>query len=322
MVVDNLHDAKLSGGRLKLGVAPAWLPAAAGSRRSLRIAMCTVSFVPHSCGGFCLAMNRDELRSRPVGLPPRSFGRQGVAALYPSEPTGGTWVGVNEHGLCLALVNWYAIQRTVGEERVSRGILIPRLLTWRTFDEVRCDIARMPLGHTQPFRLFLVALREKRLGEFRWDGEQTGELFHAWEPRHWFSSGHDEARANVVRAEVCRGAWLETDAGTLPWLRRLHASHEPERGPFSICMHRPEAVTVSYTEVEVTRTEVTMRYVAGPVCRCKETSEDPTHLPEPHEHTTLRIRPVGGALLSSGLPSRSADYLHAARGDAVDKSDL
>jgi hypothetical protein len=50
-------------------------------------------------------------------------------------------------------------------------------------------------------------------------------------------------------------------------LRALHASHLPQRGPFSICMHRPEATTVSYSEVVASAKRITLRYQPGAPCR-------------------------------------------------------
>ncbi len=264
-------------------------------------------------------MNRDELLSRPLGCPPKIFEDKRVAALYPGEPSGGTWVGGNEQGLCFALVNWYAIWRPVGGEQVSRGIVIPRLLSLLTIDEVRGGIAGMALCDTQPFRLFAVALREKGLCEFRWDAERILELRHTWEPRHWFSSGYDEARANVVRAEVCCTAWRETGAGSLPWLRRLHASHEQKRGPFSICMHRKEAATVSHTEIAVTSAKATMRHIPG--SPCKDFACGATYPSARHENEQFILRLDGGTLLSGSLPCGCEDQPHAAVGNGPDLSD-
>ena len=53
---------------------------------------------------------------------------------------------------------------------------------------------------------------------------------------------------------------------SLSSLRRLHRSHLPKRGPFSICMHRPDAMTISYTEVAVSKQRATMRYKSAPPC--------------------------------------------------------
>ncbi len=47
---------------------------------------------------------------------------------------------------------------------------------------------------------------------------------------------------------------------------RFHQSHLPERGPYSVCMHRPDAATVSFTLVMVESTSVTMVYADGPPC--------------------------------------------------------
>ena len=70
--------------------------------------MCTVSFIPRP-EGFYLAMNRDESVDRVLALPPAEFRRAGLRCLYPHEPAGGTWIGANEAGLCLALMNGPAV---------------------------------------------------------------------------------------------------------------------------------------------------------------------------------------------------------------------
>ncbi len=108
---------------------------------------------------------------------------------------------------------------------------------------------------------------------------------HQWQLQHWFSSGFDERTVERVRAKVCasfvagggdpgrretsrRGRMAGVNAAgySLRSLRQLHRSHMPKRGPFSICMHRPDAMTVSYTEVAVSKHRATMRYKSGPSC--------------------------------------------------------
>src|SRR5205814_4875575 len=48
--------------------------------------------------GYALGMNRDEKLTRAAGLPPRLTHLKGRAVLAPSEPSGGTWIGVNDAG--------------------------------------------------------------------------------------------------------------------------------------------------------------------------------------------------------------------------------
>jgi hypothetical protein len=73
--------------------------------------------------------------------------------------------------------------------------------------------------------------------------------------------------ARKVRGSTCYEAWRRRDAASAEWLRGLHASHAPVRGSFSICMHRPDAATISYTEVAFTAGDLTMRYHAGHPCQ-------------------------------------------------------
>jgi len=227
--------------------------------------MCSVSFLPHS-PGFYVGMNRDESLVRPVAHPPKPRRKGGRATLYPTEPAGGSWVGVNDAGLALALINWYAVARVPGGGCVSRGMVVPSLLGAGKSEEIRTGLECLPLAKMAPFRLIALAPRERFVAEFRWNQRTLDEVRYEWEPRHWFSSGYDEPRAQEVRGEVAREAWREPGAGRLPWLRRLHASHAPARGPFCFCMHRREAATVSYSEIVVTSCTAMMRYFDGPPC--------------------------------------------------------
>jgi hypothetical protein len=282
--------------------------------------MCSVSFLPHS-RGFYVGINRDESLQRPDAHPPELFIRAGRAALYPTEPTGGSWVGVNDAGLTLALINWYAIPREPGIGRVSRGIVVPSLLAATSVEEVRAAIAALPKQDMAPFRLLTFAPSERRVFEFRWDQHTLDEMPHAWEPRHWFSSGYDEPRAQHERVQVAREAWRQARAGSLPWLRRLHGSHEPARGPFCFCMHRKDAAIVSYTEIVVTNRAATMRYHDGPLCTtqqpqtthkislqaaCKDSALIPTNQQpgDHHENHQSSLQSSRRPLLPSGLSPR------------------
>src|SRR5436305_622975 len=75
----------------------------------------------------------------------------------------------------------------------------------------------------------------------------------------------------IVTVARWRRICEKTAADDIDRLRGLHRSHLPERGPFSICMHRTNAATVSYTEVTVENRNVTMRYKPGPPCLASPT---------------------------------------------------
>lgn len=211
--------------------------------------------------GLALAMNRDEKKSRVPGEKPRQTRRGRHLALHPAEPSGGTWIGVNHKGLALALINWHA-QPLNPNACVSRGIVVPHLLAAAKLERAAGLFALLPLAHINPFRLIAVSLSERRLQEWRWDGNCLKLSQKDWARCHWFSSGVDEAGVNKARAKVAART-----QGTLAHLRRMHRSHHPERGAFSVCMHRDDAETVSYTEILAGADGAQMRHAAGALCK-------------------------------------------------------
>jgi len=224
--------------------------------------MCTVSFLPTRIG-FRLAMNRDEKRSRPRGLPPEVF-RIGVhRAIYPHEPGGGTWLAVNDAGLCLALINWHRVKRKPEGEIESRGFIIPKLIGASDGGAVGRVLRKLALDRVRPFRLIAIDSSRTVVTEWQWNLRTLKARRSSWRMQHWFSSGYDEPEAERQRENVCFGSSLAKSSS----LKKLHSSHLPKRGPFSICMHRSDAVTVSYSEVVVGAKRVTFRYQPGPPCR-------------------------------------------------------
>ena len=227
--------------------------------------MCTVSFVPKP-GGFYLTMNRDEKLARLPALPPTIVNLDGRRAVFPREPTGGTWISANDVGLCLALINWHRVEREPVHDTVSRGQVVTELAGESSSKEITQALAALSLSRMRPFRLIAIIPSEETVMEWRWNLERLSTREYAWKVHHWFSSGLDEPKAERERDRVCKAARKQESAGQLDWLRHLHRSHSPERGPFSVCMHRRDATTVSYTEVTVSGRRAIMRYKNGPCC--------------------------------------------------------
>jgi hypothetical protein len=233
--------------------------------------MCTVTFIARQ-RGYCLGMNRDEKLTRPTGLPPKKKKVGGRAIISPSEPGGGTWIAVNDHGATLAIINWYSITARVGGKAVSRGEVINSMGAARSADVAHAALAGLPLTRINPFRLIGAYPATGELIEWRWNLSQLVRKHHRWKTQQWISSGFDEPTAQRVRGKTFQKAARQHSTGSLDWLRRLHRSHSPQAGPFSTCMHRADAATVSYTEVAVSSRRATMRYHAGAPCQSVECS--------------------------------------------------
>jgi hypothetical protein len=228
--------------------------------------MCTVTFIARR-RGYCLGMNRDEAVTRPAGLPPGKRLVDGRGVVCPSEPGGGTWIAANDHGATLALVNWYSVKERVGGAAVSRGEVVMAACAASSPASAEKALARLPIKQINPFRLVGVFPATREIVEWRWNLRRLVRRAHPWESRQWISSGHNEPAARRVRGKAFREAQTQDSAGSLAWLRRLHRSHAPEKGPFSTCMHRDGAATVSYTEVSVTTREIVMVHHTGAPCQ-------------------------------------------------------
>lgn len=231
--------------------------------------MCSVTFWPRQ-DGYLLGMNRDESLIRVVGLPPTRITIGTRTAIHPSEPGGGTWTSLNDHGVGIALINWYAITTRASQPTASRGDVVLALRNCRTADEAADLLSGLPLVRTNPFRVIGFFAPDQEVWEWRWNLRELACLRHDWSPSQWLSSGYDEPTAQRIRGTTFDSMRREPDAGSIAWLRRLHASHGTERGPFSICMHRDDAATVSYSELEVSGTLATMRHCLGAPCRARD----------------------------------------------------
>lgn len=232
--------------------------------------MCTLSFLPEK-DGYVAAMNRDEQRVRAAALPPAIRRTGELSALYPQEPGGGTWIGGNSRGNLLALLNWYSMEKKdLGVKNRSRGELIPAMLREAGAESTKLALLQFDFTGIFPFRLFGIFPGERQIREWRWDADRLTAKFHEWGRQHWFSSSWSDARAEAERGSAFERTWRDDLADRSDWLRRLHASHIPEPGPYSICVHREDAATVSYTEVHFGCGELRMRYSPGNPCQSTE----------------------------------------------------
>jgi hypothetical protein len=228
--------------------------------------MCTLTFVPTK-DGYIAGMNRDEKLTRRRAIPPKRSDFPGATALFPREDSGGTWVGCNSHGNLLALLNWNDFEpRLDGKNLRSRGVLIPELIGGDDLTDTYACYARLDLDGVSPFRLIGAFLRESLIVEWSWDGLQRREFEFAWRKRHWFSSSVSDALAEQGRGRVCEKAEAYGSLEPASWVRNLHESHDPVPGPFSICVHRKDAATVSYTEVCCNGEGISMSYRSGSPC--------------------------------------------------------
>ena len=227
--------------------------------------MCTVTWI-HRPGGYELCFNRDELKTRLIAHPPSIHRESRLHYIAPIDAdAGGTWIGVNQFGITICLLNFYhaAMNRQLSaEDYTSRGLLVKSLLTHETLSDIFGQYSKAELRQFRPFKLLAIG-PESAVQGLVWDGTNA-EIARNPEPplssSSFLSEQVIEQRRRLFREIRAR------EGNASEALIDYHRSHFPEKGPFSVCMHREEAHTVSFSRVVVTAEHITFHYTSGAPC--------------------------------------------------------
>ncbi len=207
--------------------------------------MCTLSW---SITGDArtLCFNRDERRSRAEALPPATQTRGGRRILAPVDPDGGgTWLGVNECGLVVALLNFYPKAQAERAGERSRGLLVmDALAECRGAGEVGAWLRSADLKVYRGFICFAMGRADEPMAR-RWDGDGL-EALDLSDGMLSTSSVRDEACRRYRSARLAGAA--SPDA-----LRAAHlhvCPDDPALGPLVV---REDARTHSVSEIRLER---------------------------------------------------------------------
>jgi uncharacterized protein with NRDE domain len=218
--------------------------------------------------------NRDESTERP-SLSPRvclSGGPGRQRALWfggADERAGGTWLGINPHGLLAAVTNRQTTAVTPPNAR-SRGLLCREVLTQSSaesaFDWVHDELSTNDYAG---FNLIILSARSAFVLE-KADDKRVRTL----EPGvHTIGNGHLDAaddrrvqRTQNLATEMIRGARHWTDC--VEQAKAICGLHAQGDEP-GICLHGEKWGTVGSTIVGLAldSRESVYHYAAGPPCR-------------------------------------------------------
>ncbi len=240
--------------------------------------MCTLSHLPDS-NGYWLFFNRDEQRDRSAEIPPSSErSDDGTRFLAPRDSASdGTWIMVNEWGLCVALLNESSRKSGVSlpaDQRPSRGLLPLVAASARDRETAAERYTETLLRSYAPCRL-AIAAPDRTLWVVDWDGHRRRLDRNVARRLPLASSGFDHHGA--IRRRRARWAELLAARGgvvTPALLADFHRDHrgaaEPGAKPdaYSVCMHRADAETRSQCRVRVDASEILLDYRPGPPCHC------------------------------------------------------
>ena len=208
-------------------------------------------------GGYCLLFNRDEKRTRGAARSPQIYRRDQVQFIAPIDADGGgTWILTNEYGVTVCLLNAYpnqGMRQTPASE--SRGKIPIYLAAARSIDQVDEQLSRMDLSSFAAFRL--LAMEPNRP---TWYSEWTGSKLTRENDADWrmpiTSSSFEAAELEAARGAAFQDQIASRSPVTLNALELFHANHGPTASAHSVCMHRLNAQTVSFSRVTVSSNQV------------------------------------------------------------------
>lgn len=227
--------------------------------------MCTVSWLLNELG-YDVFFNRDEQKSRSIALPPEINKINQINCLMPIDPDGrGSWIATNEYGLSLCLLNFYQNGWTKSSLK-SRGLLVKELSCLCTIDDVIEMLNLLDMSCYAPFSLLLfssdLTLTSGQIINFQWDGKLLSQKLSE---SPVISSSILFQDVLLERQQTYLSIMSHCPSIEKAWL--YHASHMPHKGSMSVCMHRTDASTVSFTHLSVRCDEINMIYVEGAPCQ-------------------------------------------------------
>ena len=225
--------------------------------------MCTMTWFV-SDDGYELFFNRDERTSRSRAKLPDKQTLNGVKCINPTDTdAGGTWITVNEYGFTVCLLNHYQFQQIETYKAwISRGEIVKTFADASNLFTSEKLFRSMSLDDYRAFRMFIIAPDgNNRL--LVWDGHKARVEVNVTKPKS--SSSVDALHVKKLRKDLFQNLKLGESKDVDAYIR-YHASHLPSRSKESVCMHREDANTVSFSHVSVNAKTVAFRYADGAPC--------------------------------------------------------
>ena len=234
--------------------------------------MCILMVIHKGVPGYpiVVAANRDEYYDRPTQGPHRLAHTPAVWGGRDAH-AGGTWLGVNAHGLVIGLTNRRVREDQENDpQRRSRGLLCLEALQSHTAAEAADFLASEPPERYNPFNLLMIDQHE-----LLWSAYEGTSCLHRLEPGlHILANGNindfETVRIRRARRLLQHETYTEWRR-CLPLLEGVCRDHESGvKDRETICMHRDHERygTVSSTILALTPDVAgsVYHYAAGHPC--------------------------------------------------------
>ncbi len=224
-----------------------------------------------------VAGNRDEWLARPA-LAPHVWtveGENRPVRIFAGKDRkeGGTWFGVNEHGLVVGLTNRYTGTRN--PDRESRGQLMLRCLAQNTVQKALAILTPEEASRYNPFNLFCLSEED---GILVTHDDQSFQRLPLEQGVHVLTNRPPDDDRDPKRE------WIRSQLDALPVeaaaiaerLSRILATHGEGEFPPPVCVHLPGYGTVSSFILLLASRKEKSRYLYADGSPCQTEFEDVT----------------------------------------------
>jgi len=223
-----------------------------------------------------IAANRDEFYSRPSG-PPQVLWKEPVVFGGKDLLAGGTWLGVNEHGLVAGILNRRSENQGGAWSGRSRGLLCLDLLKSRNPAEARRRLMDQNGSSYRPFNLLFADSQEACVAynveaEIQWLRLEKG--VHVLSNNAIFDPRSEKLdRAHALCSAATRQVGGNLEASFLTLFKGILASHalggEAKDPKAALCVHTRDYGTVSSTVIFYRNEERRFSYHHAPAPPCQ-----------------------------------------------------
>lgn len=222
--------------------------------------MCTLTWL-RSNSGYQVFFNRDELKTRQRAIPPCLHKASDINYIAPIDrDAGGTWISANQQGLTFCLLNNYQACHDLPDRNwISRGLLVRDLAHLPSTDAVISALDSISMLSYRPFDLIIFELRLEPF-QLAWDGTKLVAKKNPSMPITSSSFNSSEVVSGRIK-RINDEHPLNSKS-----LLEFHSSHAPEKGAYSVCMHRDDAHTVSFSHIQASEKQITFDYRDGSPC--------------------------------------------------------
>ena len=246
--------------------------------------MCTLSLFQNN-SELIITMNRDESRLRhEAGIKEHAF--NGIHTLFPVDGlAGGTWFGINDTGVVMALLNRYQDPQKQGAP--TRGQIIPMALVEGNYKQVIQHLNNIDFRDFNPFDLFLFSLENNH--HFSWNGQVMTTNKHTENALQFSSSGLNTDVVLATRqARFKQQIPLHKTWQAATILTQLHLHQDPQDTSQSVLMDRPHTHTKSICQVRLnSRQSQFTYYPETSLNQWRTGSASINHLPHQQRELTI-----------------------------------